>query len=231
MASTVEALTVGLYVRLEAKTGREEEVENFLKGALRLVHDEPETLLLVRRPPRPGDVRDHRRLPGRGRPPGPPLRSGGDGADGEGTGPARPGADHRAIRHHGGQAARRHRAGVTNALSHRPSPPGGNEIRNSPALNNERLALWMPQAGRCLGTGPILDGRRRCPECRRRLRLDRRIARGSAESGFVAQSGLPGPVGRSAAAPAAENHRIASGRSTRRAQIRWSRTDPSTIVD
>jgi quinol monooxygenase YgiN len=45
VASTVEALTVGLYVRLEAKTGREEEVENFLKGALTLVHDEPETLL------------------------------------------------------------------------------------------------------------------------------------------------------------------------------------------
>jgi quinol monooxygenase YgiN len=42
---TVEALTVGLYVRLEAKTGREEEVENFLKDALDLVHDEPATLL------------------------------------------------------------------------------------------------------------------------------------------------------------------------------------------
>ena len=45
MTNTVEALTVGMYVRLEAKTGREQEVENFLKGALRLVHDEPETLL------------------------------------------------------------------------------------------------------------------------------------------------------------------------------------------
>jgi quinol monooxygenase YgiN len=41
----VEAVTVGLYVRLEAKTGREEEVESFLKEALRLVHDEPATLL------------------------------------------------------------------------------------------------------------------------------------------------------------------------------------------
>jgi quinol monooxygenase YgiN len=41
----VEAITVGLYVRLEAKTGREEEVENFLKEALRLVHDEQATLI------------------------------------------------------------------------------------------------------------------------------------------------------------------------------------------
>jgi quinol monooxygenase YgiN len=42
---TVEALTVGLYVRLEAKSGSELEVENFLKEALSLVHDEPATLL------------------------------------------------------------------------------------------------------------------------------------------------------------------------------------------
>jgi quinol monooxygenase YgiN len=41
----VEAITVGLYVRLEAKTGREEEVESFLKEALRLVSDEQATLL------------------------------------------------------------------------------------------------------------------------------------------------------------------------------------------
>jgi quinol monooxygenase YgiN len=42
---TVEAPTVGLYVRLEAKAGFELEVENFLKEALRLVEDEPATLL------------------------------------------------------------------------------------------------------------------------------------------------------------------------------------------
>ena len=41
----VEAVTVGLYVRLEARTGREEEVESFLKDALRSVHDEQATLL------------------------------------------------------------------------------------------------------------------------------------------------------------------------------------------
>ncbi|MEA2287188.1 MAG: hypothetical protein QOJ21_3231 [Solirubrobacteraceae bacterium] len=36
-------VNVGLFVRLEAKTGREEEVETFLKGALRLVDEEPAT--------------------------------------------------------------------------------------------------------------------------------------------------------------------------------------------
>lgn len=39
-----QALTnVGLFVRLEAKTGREEEVENLLKKALALVDEEPGT--------------------------------------------------------------------------------------------------------------------------------------------------------------------------------------------
>jgi quinol monooxygenase YgiN len=33
----------GLYVRLEAKPGKETEVENFIKGALPLVEDEPGT--------------------------------------------------------------------------------------------------------------------------------------------------------------------------------------------
>jgi quinol monooxygenase YgiN len=36
-------VNVGLFVRLEAKAGREEEVENFLKGALRAVDEEPAT--------------------------------------------------------------------------------------------------------------------------------------------------------------------------------------------
>ncbi|HEY0583945.1 MAG TPA: antibiotic biosynthesis monooxygenase, partial [Chloroflexota bacterium] len=35
--------TVGLFVRLEAKPGREADVENFLKGALPLVQAEPAT--------------------------------------------------------------------------------------------------------------------------------------------------------------------------------------------
>ena len=36
-------VTVGLLVRLEAKPGKEAEVEQFLKGGLALVNDEPET--------------------------------------------------------------------------------------------------------------------------------------------------------------------------------------------
>ena len=36
-------ITVGLLVRLEAKPGKEAEVENFLKSGLPLVEDEPET--------------------------------------------------------------------------------------------------------------------------------------------------------------------------------------------
>jgi quinol monooxygenase YgiN len=35
--------TVGLFVRLEAKTGREEDVENLLKKALQMVDAEPQT--------------------------------------------------------------------------------------------------------------------------------------------------------------------------------------------
>ena len=38
-------ITLGLYVRLEAKTGREEDVENFLKDALDRVDEEPATVL------------------------------------------------------------------------------------------------------------------------------------------------------------------------------------------
>jgi hypothetical protein len=41
----VEAVNVGLNVGLEARTGREEEVESFLREALRLVHDERATPL------------------------------------------------------------------------------------------------------------------------------------------------------------------------------------------
>ena len=37
-------VTVGLYVRLEAKPGKEAEVENFLKGGLSMVQNEPETI-------------------------------------------------------------------------------------------------------------------------------------------------------------------------------------------
>jgi hypothetical protein len=36
---------VGLYVHLEAKRGKEDEVESFLSGGLTLVQEEPETIL------------------------------------------------------------------------------------------------------------------------------------------------------------------------------------------
>jgi quinol monooxygenase YgiN len=36
-------ITVGLYVQLEAKPGKEQEVESFLKSGLALVNDEPAT--------------------------------------------------------------------------------------------------------------------------------------------------------------------------------------------
>jgi quinol monooxygenase YgiN len=36
-------VTVGLYVRLEAKPGKEQEVASFLEGALPLVNEEPDT--------------------------------------------------------------------------------------------------------------------------------------------------------------------------------------------
>lgn len=37
-------VTVGLFVRMEAKTGHELDVENFLREALPLVDDEPDTV-------------------------------------------------------------------------------------------------------------------------------------------------------------------------------------------
>lgn len=37
-------VTVALYVKLEAKPGKEAEVESFLKGALPVVQDEPATI-------------------------------------------------------------------------------------------------------------------------------------------------------------------------------------------
>lgn len=37
-------VTVALYVRLEAKPGQEAEVENFLRGGLAVVRDEPATI-------------------------------------------------------------------------------------------------------------------------------------------------------------------------------------------
>jgi quinol monooxygenase YgiN len=41
--ATPAIVNLGLFVRLEAKTGREEEVENFIKAALPVVDGEPGT--------------------------------------------------------------------------------------------------------------------------------------------------------------------------------------------
>jgi quinol monooxygenase YgiN len=43
MESSQAITNVGLFVRLEAKTGREADVENLLKAALQMVGDEPDT--------------------------------------------------------------------------------------------------------------------------------------------------------------------------------------------
>jgi quinol monooxygenase YgiN len=45
MSSQEELITVGLFVRLEAKTGREEEVESFVRRALTMVQEEPDTIV------------------------------------------------------------------------------------------------------------------------------------------------------------------------------------------
>jgi quinol monooxygenase YgiN len=43
MEMSVSDANVGLWVRMEAKPGKEAEVEEFLKGGLDLVNEEPET--------------------------------------------------------------------------------------------------------------------------------------------------------------------------------------------
>jgi quinol monooxygenase YgiN len=43
MESTAELATVGLFVRLEANAGREDDVEALLRGALTLAREEPTT--------------------------------------------------------------------------------------------------------------------------------------------------------------------------------------------
>ena len=80
-------VTVALLVRLEAKPGKEAEVESFLKGGLAIVHDEPADDGVVRDPDGPVDLRHLRRLPRRGRTAGAPYGPRRRGADGEGRRP------------------------------------------------------------------------------------------------------------------------------------------------
>jgi hypothetical protein len=76
---------VGLFVGLEAKPGKEEEVAQFLEGALPLVQQEPQTTAWFRAASCPFPVCDLRHIPRRGRPGRPSLRAGCCRADGAGT--------------------------------------------------------------------------------------------------------------------------------------------------
>ena len=61
-------VTVGLYVELQAKPGKEEEVANFLREALPVVQREDQTHSLVRATCERLKVRNLRRVPRRGGP-------------------------------------------------------------------------------------------------------------------------------------------------------------------
>jgi len=97
--------TKALLVPLEAKPGKEADVEKFLRSALPLVQQEPGTTM-VRDPPRTIQFRHLRRVPGRGGPPGPPVWCGCRGADGASRRAVRGAAGHAADRRPGRQAPR-----------------------------------------------------------------------------------------------------------------------------
>jgi hypothetical protein len=67
-------VTVGLWVPLQAKLGKEAEVEAFLKAGQALVEDEPGTTAWFAVQIGPGQFADLRRLPRRRRPSGAPER-------------------------------------------------------------------------------------------------------------------------------------------------------------
>ncbi len=81
-------VTVALYVKLEAKRGKEAEVESFLKGGLAIVQEEPATTRGSRSAwaPRPSASSTPFRTKRAGRPTVGPRRGG---AHGEGGRPAR----------------------------------------------------------------------------------------------------------------------------------------------
>ena len=58
-------VTVGLFVRIEAKPGKEVAIEKFLTGALPLVEAEPATTVWFALRLGPSDLRHFRCLPGR----------------------------------------------------------------------------------------------------------------------------------------------------------------------
>ena len=66
---------VALWVRLDAKPGKEKEVADFLRGGLAIVQEEPATIAVVCHPDGAVNLRHLRCLPQRSRPPGPPFRA------------------------------------------------------------------------------------------------------------------------------------------------------------
>ncbi|HEY7834595.1 MAG TPA: hypothetical protein VIG30_13550 [Ktedonobacterales bacterium] len=75
-------VTVALLVKLEAKPGKEAEVESFLRGGLAIVREEPATTAWFALRMGPLDLWHLRCIPRRRWPPGPsrgPCRGGADG--------------------------------------------------------------------------------------------------------------------------------------------------------
>lgn len=91
-------VTKGLWVPLEAKPGKEEDVARFLEGGSALAEEEPDTIAWFAGQARQLAVRDLRRLPRRLGSPGAPLRPRGRGADGPGGRAARTASGHPAGR-------------------------------------------------------------------------------------------------------------------------------------
>ncbi len=72
-------VNVGLWVRVQAKPGRERDLAEFLTGARAVVEDEPETVAWLAVATGRVHLRHLRRVPRRRRPPGPPGRRRGQG--------------------------------------------------------------------------------------------------------------------------------------------------------
>ena len=99
-------VTVGLLVHLEAKPGKEADVERFLEGGLALVDRGAGHHRLVRREDGAVELRHLRRLPVRSGSSGTSAGTRGRGVDGPGSRPLRRAAGHRERRRPGGQASR-----------------------------------------------------------------------------------------------------------------------------
>ena len=99
-------VTVGLLVRLEAKPGKEADVESFLKGGLAIVNEEPDTTawFAIRMGPTTYGIFDV--FPTERRPAGASAGPRRGGTHGPGGRPLQRGPGHRSHRRAGGEAAR-----------------------------------------------------------------------------------------------------------------------------